>query len=134
MGLIDTMPSSINRSSLISLKINNSYIPVTGIEQILSLTPSVTYLKLINHNCPYDTQSMSNGVRWEEIIQSKLPELEKFEFFFAKRIWRHHFDTDVNSLIKSFRRPFWIDFKRWLVCCEYSRGTRRQTALYTIPL
>ncbi|CAF1048912.1 unnamed protein product, partial [Didymodactylos carnosus] len=110
MSSTDTIIATIY-PSLISLTMNNSTISMVAVESLLSLTPSLMHLKLISKNS-YHFQSISNGSRWEEVIQSKLPELETFEFFFAQKYRRRNLPLDIESVIEPFRRPFWLKYKR----------------------
>jgi len=124
-----TPPSSEITSSLKSLSIEQSLIHFHTIQFLLSLTPSLIHLKLIGW--PLSDISF-NGSLWEKLIQTKLPHLNKFEFFF-RVIMKEQTIDNLESIIASYKTLFWLEQKHWYVTCDYI--TDRSTfQLYSIPI
>ncbi|CAF3735494.1 unnamed protein product [Rotaria sp. Silwood1] len=113
-------PSYIIQSShLTSLSLNGNFnITMDNIESLLSLLPSLTHLRLINKTLLTDPLLYDN-YRWENFIQTKLPLLNKFEFWFTYLALNNQDFTTVESLIAPFRTSFWLEIKHWLVKCDY---------------
>ncbi|CAF1933044.1 unnamed protein product [Rotaria magnacalcarata] len=127
----DARSTTIHRS-LTSLTMSIGHTHITSLDSLLLLTPSLVNLKLIINSC--DAEFLSQCFSWEEFIQHRLTELQKFEFFFT--VCHHRQDSlfDIETLIDSFRRPFWLEDKRWLVCCEQTKSSKYRTYLYTVPM
>jgi hypothetical protein len=127
-----TLPGNLNQqssfpqiTSLILEKVDTS---INQLELFLSLTPSLIYLKLIGEDCAFD------GKRWEQFLQVNLPHLNKFEFFLSS--WKLTGQTrdDLELIIQSFQSPFWIEYKKWFVACEFHLNQPRQIQIYSIPI
>ncbi|CAF1029849.1 unnamed protein product [Adineta steineri] len=117
--IINTIPS-VNSSypQLTSLVMNYSFLSFGQLNSLLSLTPSLVHLKLINHTDHFS--SLFDGNRWEELIQSKLRLLKNFQFCFRHTIRKLNstFCTNLHSIIQQYRTPFWLDIKRWFVIAD----------------
>jgi hypothetical protein len=113
-----------NFQHLKSLTLENCHRYMNQIEYLLSFTPSLTYLKIIS-----DT-NLLDGYRWERFIQTNLPLLKKFEFFF---IFYSYENNDIELLIKSYLTLFWIEIKQWFITCEYIKDSM-EIRFYSIPL
>ncbi|UJR18653.1 hypothetical protein I4U23_005561 [Adineta vaga] len=111
-NLIDDL-TSIYFPQLRSLTIKDLVVKIDKMESLLLLTPSLVYLKLIGGN------EMLDGKRWEQFIQINLVQLEKFEFYFNEKFLIKTALTDVESIISLFQTPFWMEYKKWFVSCEY---------------
>ncbi|CAF1178669.1 unnamed protein product [Adineta ricciae] len=96
------------------------------LESFLSLTSSLTYLKIISDGFTLD------GNRWEQFIQINLCQLEKFEFFSNVSVTQKQTHEDLDVIIQSFRSPFWIEQKQWFVACELSNAYEIQ--IYSLPI
>jgi hypothetical protein len=118
------------KSQLKSLTISFYTTNMNMIMSALSCTPSLVRLKLIG--CPTGLVLAWDGYWWAEFIQKHLPELQSFEFFFDKRIDARELTCDIESIITSFRTPFWFE-KRWYITCDYYRDTH-ELNLYSIPI
>ena len=114
-------------SPLVSLTFEDDRLHSDKIEQCLSLTPSLTHLKLVGQGSLFD------GCRWEKLIRTKLPELNKFEFFLSILIYSNSRPHHIELMITPFRSSFWLDHLHCLVTCDYTRNSR-QIILYTIPI
>ncbi|CAF2109350.1 unnamed protein product [Rotaria magnacalcarata] len=114
-----------------SLTCEDGRIQINKLEQCLTLTPALVYLKLIG--CGNLFCSTFDGYRWEQLIKNKLPLLEKFDFLISA--FTHvNFDTSsVEQMISSFRTSFWVDEKHCLVTCDYIICSHK-LLLYTLPL
>jgi hypothetical protein len=97
------------------------------LEYILSFTPSLIYLKIIS-----DT-NLLDGYRWERYIQTNLPFLKKFEFFFTYYSQKDLNNDDIELLIKPYLTSFWFEIKQWFVTCEYIQNLM-EIRLYSIPI
>jgi hypothetical protein len=115
---------------LTSLRISKCSLPMYEIQPLLSLTPSLTHLRIIGTNI-----SMINGSRWEDFIKTKLPALNKFEFCI-----RLSLDCDgdavqsrLDDLIAPFCTLFWTKEKRWPVICNWF-PIHQFGEIYTLPI
>ena len=126
-GMINNLTSICFRQ-LTSLTIKDLEQTIDELESFLLLTASLTYLKLI------DGKNMMDGKRWENFIKKNLPQLEKFEFYFSEWKSTEQTSSDLKLIIDSFRTPFWIEYKKWFVTCEYDIVLIKTISLYTIPI
>jgi hypothetical protein len=109
--------SSTRHQHLLSLMIGDSSLSMNDFEQVLSLTPSLVTLKLISYRKNLD--SISNGSDWAHLIQTKLPCLETFQFFFSYNLKQGNDAKDLDLLVDQFRSPFWLNEKKWIITCDY---------------
>ena len=101
---------------LTSLTLSNFLVHIDDLQSGLSFTPCLHHLKIINCSL-----KRIDGSRWEDLISSTLPVLDKFEFYTTlfHREPKEHTDTCVlDGLIAPFRTPFWTEAKRWQVICN----------------
>lgn len=128
---VSTLPFSIVYEQLTSLILTDSRMSMAELISILSLTPLLTYLKIIGLPDSFDT--IADGFRWKQFIHDNLPLLNKFEFFFTNMYNVYYSPGDVQLLISRFQTPFWLEEKNWFVTCDYI-DYLNQVMLYTIPL
>ena len=106
---------------LISLSLCNvTCNSIKNVESLLSRTPSLTYLKMIDW---HPDCSMLNGSRWKTLIMTHLPHLDKFEFFFCKNksnqfVSHNRKSAGVKSYIARFCHAFWLKTKT-MACRMY---------------
>ena len=100
------------------------------VKYLLSLTSSLTHLKLVGDG------DYRDGERWEQFIPLNLPHLQRFEFFFKIKLSDLPASVDAKSIVSSFRSPFWLEEKKWIVHDEISltRGVGPVLNLYSLPL
>ncbi len=124
-----TQSISTSFPQLMSLTIEKLEISIDELESFLSLTPSLTYLKLISK------KPMHDGKRWEQIIQTNLPQLNRFEFYFdGCTTYCGQSASNPEEILASYRTPFWVEHKKWLVN-GISHGSRSTgTHFYTTPI
>jgi hypothetical protein len=127
------LPSStpLCHSSLTSLIITDYSVSLTNLEHFVLPIPSLKHLKLISHRKTIDY--VFNGSIWRELIQTKLPLLDRFDFFFSYTYFEHQDCASLESIMAPFRAPFYLDDKRWFVTCAYVL-TLRTIWLYTKPI
>lgn len=104
--------SLIEFQHLTSLSIVKCSQTTEEIELILSLTPSLIYLKLVSHREQFD--SVFDGSFWERTIENKLPQLERFQIFFSYKYSKYgsNFKSPLLSLIlEPFQSIFWLNKK-----------------------
>ena len=71
----------------------------------------------------------------QSYIQANLPLLDKFEFFFNNWKPGHNQNpANIELIIAPFRSPFWIEYKKWFVICEYRIRSLYYIYLYSIPV
>jgi hypothetical protein len=116
---------------LTSLTFEEGRIEINKLEQCLSLTPSLTYLKLIGNGTLFN--SSLDGFQWEKLIQTKLRVLKKFEFFFCILTCSNYRSRNIEILMNLFRRPFWLDEMHCFIICDYITNSRK-IMLYTLPI
>ncbi|CAF2503643.1 unnamed protein product [Rotaria sp. Silwood2] len=115
-------------TQLHSLTLENLSTKIEVLESLLLLIPSLTNFKMIGIGNFFD------GNRWEQFIQANLPFLNKFEFYLERTADADYNRTDVELIIASFRTPFWLEYKKWFVTCEYKINLPRSILLYSIPI
>ncbi|CAF3550412.1 unnamed protein product [Rotaria socialis] len=118
---------SIFYRQLNSLTLEDNRMDVFKLEQFLSLTPSLIYLKVIG------MAYLIDSYRWEKILRIKLPNLNTFEFFFLS--WKdvNYSFCDIESLIQPFQTSFWLENKQWAVNCDYIINPT-EVMLYSVPI
>ncbi|CAF3711202.1 unnamed protein product [Rotaria sordida] len=128
---IITLSDPILYEQLTSLILTDSRMMMNELTSVLSLTPSLNYLKIIS--LPDSFNTISDGSQWEQFISTNLPLLHKFEFFFTNMYNVYYESRDVQLLVSRFQTRFWLEEKHWYVVCDYI-DYLNQTMLYTIPL
>ena len=133
-GISDKIDESVSKFypqlTSLSLYDDNIYRPWNEFQLILSLTPSLTYLKVI---VQLSDRSHFDGSKWESCIVSRLPHLNRFEFFFSEHNVNNCNLVDLNSCMTGYRTPFWIETKRWRVACTYE-ATLHRMIVYSTPI
>jgi hypothetical protein len=119
---------------LTSLFIENVSINMSKIESILLNTPLLTHFRLTGDIDKIDYQ-------WEKLIQTKLPLLLHFEFFFRTKIEGNHENVTTDILIAPFRTSFWLEIKHWFVTVNKmvrinndDTNSNHDIQLYSIPV
>ena len=108
---------SATHSRLTSLTISNMWGLLPSVRYLLRHTPSLAYLKITGARDP-----IINGFRWEELIKTDLPALNKFEFHQVYMKCLSSGESSVtllNRVMTSFRSAFWTEAKRWLVIAHW---------------
>lgn len=118
-------------SQLLSLTISDCHLSMNDIEFLLAQTPSLSYLKLCSRQETFD--SAYNGFSWEQFIKSNISSLVEFELFFSYTLKNNDIMVNIDSLIDSFRTPFWLNEKHWFITCDYYIQ-RKIINLYTTPM
>jgi hypothetical protein len=117
---------------LTSLTLKNFTMQIDKLQSALSQTPSVRYLKIITSSL-----EMIDGSRWEQMIKTKLPLLNKFEFYTRLGHYRRSEEDNAesvsNEMIATFRTPLWTEEKQWQVICELV-STENTITIYTSPM
>ena len=133
-GISDKIDEKVSKSypQLISLSLIDEYLyrPFNDFRLILSLTPSLEYLKitvLLSDRTHFD------GSKWENIIITHLPRLSRFEFFFSEYNVNNYNLVDLCSCMTGYRTPFWIETKRWHVACTYE-AAMHSMIVYSTPM
>ncbi|CAF4551408.1 unnamed protein product, partial [Rotaria socialis] len=101
------------------------------IELILSLTPSLTRLRLISCRKKFD--STFDGSTWERTIGSKLPLLKNFELFLSHEFWRDVKFPLLCEIIAPFQSTFWLNQKHCNFSADYDLWNPI-IRLYTTPI
>ena len=117
---------------LTSLTLKNFILQTDKLQSALSQTPCLRYFKIITSSL-----EMMDGSRWEQMIKTKLPLLNKFEFYTRSERYRSQGNVEsvLNEMIAPFRTSFWRDEKRWRVTCELVSTENRITiTIYTSPM
>lgn len=130
-GTINTLSDIQTNTYITSLIFINSRLQMNELIVLLLLTPSLVHLQLtgsVNSSDP-----ILDGSQWENFIQSKLPLLKRFEFFFRAKIDSNSIPINIESWIVPFQTPFWLEHKSWFVTCNYIIKTST-FRLYSIPI
>ena len=115
---------------LTSLTLSNCSLSMDEINSLLSFTPSLCHLKIIDTGVCF-----VDGSRWEELINTKLLFLKKFEFLISFTLGYDvdPMESDLSYLISSFCTPFWTEEKLWPVTgCWFPHLERGE--IYTPPI
>jgi hypothetical protein len=122
-----TVLGSIGYSQLTSLTLEDNRMDIARLELFLSLTPALTSLRIIG------MAYLNDGQLWEKILQTKLPHLQRFEFFFLS--WKNvNYDmADTQSLIQPYQTTFWLTNKRCFINCDYV-SQPAEVMIYTLPI
>jgi hypothetical protein len=117
--------------SLTSLTISDCSLSTEKLELLLLLPPTLLHLKINSSRKILD--AMFNGYYWQQLIQTKLQSLTKFEICIFYCIIDEDNSPSLHSLITPFEAPFWLKEKHWIITCEYiiKLNTIR---LYTAPI
>ncbi|CAF2902963.1 unnamed protein product, partial [Rotaria sp. Silwood2] len=120
---------------LSSLSLNSRYnITTNNMRSLLVHLRMLTHLRLIGQQ-PLTDSLLFDGFQWENIIETKLPSLNKFEFWFSKHLYHYEDVTAVESIMTSFQTSFWLETKCWFVKCDYVENKYcRQLYLYSTPI
>ena len=90
---------------LASLTFKNTNRSIHQLEQLLSLTSSLTSLRIINSSST--SSSLMNGSKWQEIFQQTLTALIHFECLFYNQSLRTFYSkTEIEPYLKSFQTEF----------------------------
>jgi hypothetical protein len=72
----------------------------------------------------------------EDLIDPKLPFLNKFEFY-TRSVHavseKETAESALDEMIAPFRTPFWTEEKRWLIICNFF-PTRERLEMHTSPM
>ena len=117
-------PTSTHHRQLMSLSIGDSSLSMTDFEQVLSLTPSLSTLRLISYRSR-NLDSILNGSGWTHLIQTKLSDLKTFHLFFSYNLKHPNDAKDLDLIVDQFRTPFWLQEKKWIVTCDYTLKKHR---------
>ncbi|CAF0897231.1 unnamed protein product [Adineta steineri] len=128
---ITSYSATIRYPQLMSLVIGDSSLSITDFEEVLSLTPSLGTLKLISYRKNLD--SLLDGSVWTQLIQTKLPNLKIFQFFFSYTLERGHDAKDLDLIVNQFRTPFWLHENKWIIICDYF-FQEKVIHFYTTPM
>jgi len=126
-GTIYQPDENIYSRKLTTFSFGACFIRLKELFLLLSCTPMLKYLKLINWTDSLD--SLINGSKWEVFLSEKLICLEQFHFIFDDMT---HIEQPTMD-IESFQTPFWIEQHQWFVVYEYIKSLSKVT-LYTIPI
>ena len=113
-----TSCTSPSYRQLNSLSIGDSTLSMTDFQQILSLTPSLSTLRLVSHRSN-NFDSLLNATDWTHLIQTKLSNLKTFHFFFSYNLREANEAKDLDLIVDQFRTLFWLQEKKWIVKCDY---------------
>ena len=130
LEIVTTPFTSTSYSKLISLTLYTWSLSIDQLHFFLSLTPSLICLKIISRKS--SCLSLFDGNSWEQFIQSKLLHLRTLEFFFSYQVSETTPVLSLDSILPSFKTPFWLNKKRWLVISEY-HITSSEITLFTVP-
>jgi hypothetical protein len=86
------------------------FLSMDKIESFLSLIPSLVHLRLEGSA----DDAIFDSSRWEKLIRTKLPSLNRFDFCFRSQNYRI-----IELCTVEFRTSFWINEKCWPVNFVY---------------
>lgn len=126
--------TSTQFNCLLSLSLNSSELQIEIVEALLSFFPNLEHLQLVNDR-NFSDPAFFDGYRLENIIEKKLPLLNKFEFWFSNYVTYESDEVNVETLLASFRSLFWLEVKHWIVKCDSQyKADYEVFYLYSIPI
>ncbi|UJR22859.1 hypothetical protein I4U23_025888 [Adineta vaga] len=114
-----------------SLICTDGYNQMNKLDECLSWTPSLVHLKLVGHGSLFN--SVFDGYRWEQLITTKLPLLNKFEVFLWVLTDVHYDTNNIEEIVSSFRTQFWLENIHCSLICDYITYLHK-LILYSIPI
>ena len=100
-------------------------------EKLCECLPHLTDLTI-------DCDEFVDGYQWERMIRRSLPNLRKLRFrmrYDPQTTDRP--DEEINSVLNSFRSPFWVDEHQWFVRADYNGGSEKHAQhcidVFTLP-
>ncbi|UJR29244.1 hypothetical protein I4U23_010458 [Adineta vaga] len=124
------LPNSLQR--LTSLRLRSSNMQIDQLESLLSLTPSLVDLHIVNYLTLTD-YFLERLSQWEEFICHKLPLLKKFKFFVHIQNYLYENIENLEQIIDAFRTSFWLEQKHWYVTCKYINNDTRSDIMCYSP-
>lgn len=95
------------------------------VEQLLKRIPNLTIFTI----CAPDKIDMIDANRWQHLIESSLPHLRVFNFYFGFR-FSHYYPKDILNELQQFQTNFWCEQHHWHTNYEI---TYDSASIYTIP-
>ncbi|CAF0839501.1 unnamed protein product [Adineta steineri] len=117
-----------NISSIISLNI----IHKSSLNTMISLFHHMINLRYLTLETDY---IYLDGSEWKKLIIENLPNIKTFRLrmFFELSSVRNR-EKEIDTLLNSFRTPFWIRKHRWFVQCDWTLSkSQKHAVLYTLP-
>ncbi|CAF4423546.1 unnamed protein product [Rotaria sp. Silwood2] len=114
-----------------SLIIDDVSLSMTEFKFVLSLTPSLVWLKIISRTS--GVNGHLNGNLWEYPFMNTLPQLKTCQFLFSHS---QCCDDDLQGLdviVQQFSTPFWLTENKITVICDYI-FTQKLINVYTISI
>lgn len=103
-------------SNLTNLILNNLNIDTDELELLLSYMPSILRLELSGMSTSIN--SWYDGSFLQKLLTDKLPQLKHLKYqFFTELDLDNDDDNQQETVISSFRTPFWCEEKRWFFSC-----------------
>ncbi|CAF1542235.1 unnamed protein product [Adineta ricciae] len=117
-----------------SVSIEECQLTMDNLLLITTLTPSLIHLKIVSNISDTDAFTLVTDVsRLEEFVQSQLPRLRKFEFFFSFERNAQNEMISLDSFVTPFRTSYWLNDKHWVVASAYVMNDP-EIWLYTLPI
>lgn len=98
---------------------------IDELESLLSLFPSLVYLKL-QMQLPCSIVFLQRFCQWEHFISEKLPLLKKFHFYIYSSCYRYQY-VSIESILTSFCTSFWLEQKQWFITGRYTEDNLSPT-------
>jgi hypothetical protein len=102
---------------LTSLSLLDYTLTMGTVQSLLLQTPSLRHLKIKAID-----KDIVDAPRWENLIKTKLPSLNKFEIHVRFR-WmindKNSVGTAMSRMISPFCTPFWTREKQWSITCNW---------------
>ncbi|CAF0816363.1 unnamed protein product [Adineta ricciae] len=120
--------------SITNLNLTVGYVP-NVLAHIFDLMPNITHLTIEFKDASSFEYEFFNGHKWKQIVLHHLPNLKVFSFFY---VFFARFDTtieqDVDTLLATFRTPFWLDERQLFVQCDWlPEHGGKPVLFYTLP-
>ncbi|CAF3324278.1 unnamed protein product [Rotaria socialis] len=117
-------------SQLTCLIITNCSVPIEYLRSLILETPKLRHLKLCYQKEIF--KSVVDICDWEKFIRTELNFLDTCEFLVCYKIAPND-KINLQLILAPFLESFWVNEKRWFICCEYVLGYST-IVLYTVPM
>ncbi|CAF4042201.1 unnamed protein product, partial [Rotaria magnacalcarata] len=117
-------------SQLTCLIITNCSVPIEYLRSLILETPKLRHLKLCYQKEIF--KSVVDIYDWEKFIRTELNFLDTCEFLVCYKIAPND-KINLQLILAPFLESFWVNEKRWFICCEYVLG-HSTIVLYTVPM
>ncbi|CAF0742369.1 unnamed protein product [Adineta ricciae] len=120
--------------SITKLNLTVEYVP-NVLAHIFDFMPNIDHLTIEFENSLSFEYESFNEHKWKQIVLNHLPNLKVFSFFYVFFApYDIQIEQVVDTLLDTFRTPFWLDERQLFVQCDWlPEDNGKPVILYTLP-